>query len=206
MIYFDFLLSLFYANLLNDNYTIMGNQNMYFLAIVPPPEICNEIITIQTDLGSQYQTVAALKVVPHITLKSPFRLPADQHEFVLQWFLQITLDTAPFNLELRNFNAFTNPAHPVIFIQPLAGLPLFKLQKHIIRNFQIAFPDIQIANLELEFKPHLTVAYRDLRPDLFREAWQEYGKKHYSASFNVVDFQLLQHDGRHWNVIQNYTL
>ncbi len=47
----------------------------------------------------------------------------------------------------------------------------------------------------------MTIAYRDLKTNLFKEAWKEYETKKYAAVFNVNNFHLLQHNGKAWNII-----
>lgn len=65
---------------------------------------------------------------------------------------------------------------------------------------------MRLMDLELKFKPHLTVAYRDLQTDKFREAWEEYQVKKYTATFKVNDFHLLLHNGKQWKIISTYFL
>ena len=184
----------------------MDNENLYFLAIVPAALICEDIISIQQDIADRFQSNAALKIIPHITLKAPFRLPADLHAQVIQWFDQMTINITPFNLELNNFDVFMNSKQPVIYIKPLPNPFLADLQKQICHNFCIAFPELSLKNTELQFKPHHTVAYRDLKPRFFEEAWQEFKTKNYSASFLVTDFRLMQHHGKQWESIYAYYL
>lgn len=184
----------------------MENANLYFIAIVPPAYICEEIISIQQDIKARFQSRAAMKVIPHITMKAPFRSPVDQHENVVQWFDQMTVNVAPFDLVLKDFDAFKNLKQPVIYIKPVCCPSLSGLQKQISHNFFTAFPDIPFKDTELEFKPHLTIAYRDLKPQFFEEAWQEFQIKSYFASFVVTDFRLMQHDGQHWESIFSHDL
>ncbi|RFM30526.1 2'-5' RNA ligase family protein [Deminuibacter soli] len=179
-------------------------NNLYFIAIIPPEIIRENIIAFQTDLRDNYNSAAALKVIPHITLKAPFQLPAEAHTSLLQWFRELYCATGIFTVTLNGFNMFNNKAHPVIFVQPVANASLFALQKEIVHNFHEHFPMIQVPDLELRFKPHITIGYRDLTPQQFTAAWKVYQAKPYNASFDVTGFHLLQHDTRQWNVIATY--
>ncbi|WP_221390935.1 2'-5' RNA ligase family protein [Dyadobacter sp. NIV53] len=184
----------------------MTKENLYFLAIIPPALICEEIISIQQYIATRFQSGAALKVIPHITLKAPFRFLSDQHENVIQWFDQMSINVVPFSLELKGFAAFENPKQPVIYVKPNFNPPLFDLQKQISHNFNTAFPDLALKNTELPFKPHLTIAYRDLKPQFFEEARKEFQTKNYEATFLITDFRLMQHDGKHWDSIRSYQM
>jgi hypothetical protein len=75
-----------------------------------------------------------------------------------------------------------------------------------IDNFGETYSHENILKQELEFRPHMTIAYRDLRPNLFKQAWKEYETRKYVAEFDVNSFHLLQHDGKAWNIISSYNL
>lgn len=181
----------------------MKSQNKYFIAIIPPDIVCNEIISIQQYLANQFKTQKSLKVIPHITLKAPFTSPAEEHQEILHWFEQLILPVGPFSVELNNFGAFPNSKQPVIYIRPKENQTLHELQKNILDQFKAAFPEKGISNLETVFSPHLTVAYRDLKPEIFIEAWKEFSVRDYAASFIADHIHLLHHDDARWNVIRS---
>lgn len=187
-------------------YTMMQKQNLYFIAILPPKADGEKIIQIQKELSERYDTRAALKVEPHITLKAPFLFPAVEHTVVTDWFKQMKLAVSTFELELRDFGAFPNPNRPVIYIKPQANPNLMDLQKQIIQDFRDTFPTTPIMSLELNFKAHLTIAFRDLKPAIFKEAWEEFRNRKYGTSFTVSEIWLMQHNGVKWNGIDSYTL
>ena len=173
-------------------------MSLYFIAIIPPDEICEEITTIKRDFAKRFNSRHALKVIPHITLKAPFQFPAEQDDLLLQWFEKLPVTTKPFIQELQNFGCFNNKRSPVIFIEPLMNESLLLLQENIIDDLRINFPFIA-TDRELNFKPHMTVAYRDLLPHQFHKAWHEYKDKKYERTFEVNSFHLLQHNNRKWN-------
>jgi len=84
--------------------------------------------------------------------------------------------------------------------------PLRHLQKEVLQLFAEAFPGEAIGTNEHRFSPHITIAYRDLQPRMFKEAWNEYASKQYAASFVINSFQLLQHKNGRWNVVSNFLL
>jgi len=187
-------------------YTMMQKQNLYFIAILPPKAEGEKIALIQKDISERYDTRAALKVEPHITLKAPFLFPAVEHPVVTDWFRQMKLAVSSFDLELRDFGAFPNPNKPVIYIKPQANPNLMDLQKQIIQDFRSHFPSIQLMSIELSYKAHLTIAYRDLKPAQFKAAWEEFREKKYGTSFSVTEIWLMQHNGVKWNGIDKYPL
>jgi len=184
----------------------MKNQRKYFIAIIPPEAVCNEIISIQQDLSDRFKTQKSLKVIPHITLKAPFTGLTEEHQEILHWFDQLILPDEPFSVELNNFGAFPNSKQPVIYIRPNENQMLYELQKNLLNQFQAAFPEKVFSNLKTVFSPHITVAYRDLKPDIFIEAWNEFSVRSYAAAFVADHIHLLQHDDTRWNVIRSLPL
>lgn len=184
----------------------MEKENLYFIAIIPPQEICDEITAFKLDFSDHFESKTALKVMPHITLKAPFKLNAIHHLDLKDWFQKLPVAFCPFQIELKNFGAFHNKNHPVVFVHPILNAPLVALQKKIIDGFRLAYPKIEVTNTELKFTPHITIAYRDLGFDNFIAAWEIYKKKEYAAAFDVSSFHLLQHNGKIWNVIDTYSI
>jgi 2'-5' RNA ligase len=56
------------------------------------------------------------------------------------------------------------------------------------------------------FHPHLTLAFRDLKKPAFYKAWQEFKEKKCEATFSVTEIVLLKHNGKIWNVYNNFIL
>lgn len=181
-------------------------ENLYFLAITPPEELSQKIVRIQEDIAVRFGTVASLKVMPHITLKAPFLFPQAEHENVVRWFCDMQIIASKFSVELIDFDAFHNKKKPVIYIKPAANPALTNLQKQIILNFKNNFPGEIVMSLETNFHAHLTVAYRDLAPVRFEEAWEEFKDKSFHDTFEVESFHLLKHNGKRWEILKTRLL
>lgn len=181
----------------------MGKENLYFIAILPDNKTCKEIEVFKSDFANNFESRKATSVVTHITLKTPFKMSSSDHDDLVNWFGNLHIESGAFQIELKNFDAFHNKHSPVIYVKPIMNLSLYTLQKELIRSFRVRYPKIKALDLGLKFKPHITVAYRDLSPAKFKEAWIMYQTKKYSAVFDVDCFHLLQHDGTRWNVIQS---
>ena len=180
--------------------------NFYFIAIIPPEKIGEEITAFKKDFADRFFSKEALKVIPHITLKAPFKLPEQGHTKLIQWFRRLFVPTGIFPIELKDFGAFHNKYSPVVYVHPVGSVALYSLQKEIIRSFKNNWPAQKILDPEQKFMPHITIAYRDLQPDQFTKAWQEYKRKNYAAVFRADSFHLMQHNGKMWNIIDSYLL
>ena len=181
-------------------------ENLYFLAITLPETLSQKIIEIQEDIANRFKSQASLKIMPHITLKAPFRFPEDKHESILHWFSDIPVSVEPFQVKLKNFSAFHNKNKPVLYINPEPSSPLMSLQKQIRDFYQESFPSEKVMNYEVDYHPHLTVAFRDLQPALFAEAWEKFKEKDFNESFEVGNFHLLQHQIKRWQIIRTRML
>lgn len=182
-----------------------GSDQLYFIAIIPPEPILSDITSFKQDIADRFHSKAALKIVPHITLKAPFKLPAHEHDEVIYWFKHLQISQSAFSIALNDFGAF-DKRHPVIFVQPVLTPALKSVQREIITSFKKRFPTAGLMANEKKFNPHMTIAYRDLAPTAFREAWQEYGEKQYRVSFEADRFHLLQHLSGKWAVIEDFLL
>jgi 2'-5' RNA ligase len=183
----------------------MTKESLYFIALIPKRELREKINVFKKDFENRFSSSKALKVYPHITLKAPFKLSVNAHTELINWFADLRLRQKPINLQLKDFGAFQNKNSPVIYINPVVTKELQLMQKEIIASFSSLFP-ADIHPVDIKFKPHVTVAYRDLAPDMFSKAWEEYRDKSFDAEFEVNAFYLLQHDTKKWNIISTYSL
>lgn len=106
----------------------------------------------------------------------------------------------PFSIGLDGFGAFHNKYNPVVFINPVINNEIIKMQKELMISFNSIFP-AYVHQVDRSFKPHITVAYRDLTPENFSMAWQEYKHKAFDDVFNVHTIYLLEHNTNKWNII-----
>jgi 2'-5' RNA ligase len=181
-------------------------DGLYFIAIIPPEEIGEAVTEIKQDFANRFKSSKALKVIPHITLKAPFKNSQENHTELLRWFALMNVNVKLFLQELKNFGSFPNKRNPVIFIEPIMNESLRTLQKNIINHFVKKFGKSQVAQNEYKFNPHITVAYRDLLYHQYKIAWEEYRSKKFEATFEVNSFHLLHHDGKKWNTIKESLL
>ncbi|MBK7291736.1 MAG: 2'-5' RNA ligase family protein [Chitinophagaceae bacterium] len=180
-------------------------KNLYFIALIPARELREKINLIKRDFALRFNSKAALKVYPHITLKTPFKCPAKEHVELVNWFSELRNFPKAFPISLNGFGTFDNKNSPVVFIKPELSNDLMYLQKELIASFSSLMPD-DIHPLDLSYKPHATVAYRDLSPAMFSDSWKEYGNKNFKEIFDVTAFYLLQHDTKKWNIISTLSL
>ncbi|HEX8270920.1 MAG TPA: RNA 2',3'-cyclic phosphodiesterase [Flavobacterium sp.] len=174
-------------------------KSLYFIAIIPPEQICDEITEFKLHVASEYESKAALRTVPHITLIAPFSISSEKHQELLQKFQDLTFNQEPFEMHLKDFGAFKNNKRPVIFVKPLPSEELRKLQFEM-RSHMIPISSVEPSGNERDYDPHVTIAFKDLSRENFKKAWEVYSEQKYESKFVVDAVHLLHHNGNKWNV------
>ncbi|HLG34604.1 MAG TPA: 2'-5' RNA ligase family protein [Bacteroidia bacterium] len=158
--------------------------DLFFIALLPPKEI-----------AAKYESSHALKSPPHITLIPPFKCGNDFKKIIIEPLTDFFNHIAPFVIRLNGFSCFER--NRVIFIDVINNVQLektyYELQNFAGKNLPVKFQE-----KHGQFTPHLTIASRDLRKGKFREAWNVFKEKTFSANFSVHSAWLLRHSGTEW--------
>ena len=173
------------------------NLNLYFIAVVPGEPVFTEVMDLKTEIRDRFNSNAALRSPPHITLHMPFQWQEEKEELLITSLDKLATNQLPFSLELANFGAF--PPR-VIYIHVIENELLSDLQNAVQKNARSNWhiypkPDSR------PFKPHITVAFRDLKKPLFFDAWKEFEQRNYTARFEVNNVCLLKHSGKTWDIL-----
>lgn len=180
-------------------------QSLYFIALLPDRELAERITNIKNSFARNYNCVAALKTMPHITLKSPFKrgpeVEVEMHMRLQHFFEQHN----GFTVQLSGFGCFDNPKNKVIYINVLKNEQLSQLHKNLMSYLQSELyfrePETPFA-----FHPHITLGYRDLSPENFSQAWKVYEHAEFTGKFKVSAAFLLKHNYRNWEVLSMFQL
>jgi 2'-5' RNA ligase len=94
----------------------------------------------------------------------------------------------------------------VIFVDVIKNELLTKLQNELVSYIKKNLGLFNQANDMRGFQPHVTIAFRDLKKQLFYEAYTYFKTKNYTASFKATSFCLLKHTGKEWQVYKEFSL
>jgi 2'-5' RNA ligase len=175
----------------------------YFLAIVPPSPVYEQALKLKHYFKEHYNSKASLNSPPHITLHMPFRWREDKESELLETLEHFSSGLSPFRVQFLNFNSF--PPR-VIFIDVVPNEELNELQKKLLRYCK---KELNLFNADYKdqpFHPHLTLAFRDLKKNMFAEAWEKFNAKTFSEEFVLDKFFLLKHNGRVWETYHEILL
>lgn len=174
---------------------------LYFIALLPPDKIREEVTAFKQYAATNFDSKHALRSPPHITLIPPFRWPQDQQARLLDFLTRFPYQTSPFGLSLRHFDCF---APRVIFVDVIAEPKLFQLQAELATALA---DELNIRHKGPHgFHPHLTIAFRDLKAEVFPKAWAYFSTQSYESFFEVNALALLRHTVAGWQLDQTFPL
>jgi 2'-5' RNA ligase len=179
------------------------NRDLYFIALIPPAPVFDDALNLKLFFQEKYNSKAALNSPPHITLHMPFRWKKEKTEELTLKLSAFVKALDPIKVCLDNFSAF--PPR-VIFINVVRSEMLDALQRNIQRFCKKELNLFNANYGEEPYHPHLTLAFRDLRKNAFKEAWDEFKLKEYKAEFMADKLSLLKHDGKKWHLYKDFNL
>lgn len=176
---------------------------MFFLAIVPPSPVYEEMQKIKEEFAAEYNTKAALRSPPHITLHMPFTMEAKKMENLHKALADCVSSFSKFRIEVKNFGAF-EPR--VVFVNVELNENLSALHKEIRDLMKTKFNILNQDYKTRPFHPHITIAFRDLKKSKYYEAWKKYSRENYTQEFMCENICILKHNGKVWEIYREIAL
>jgi 2'-5' RNA ligase len=164
------------------------SHRKYFLAIIIPQPLLDEIEKIKLELYNKHGLKGALRSKAHITLHRPFEWKEEKEAFLIEALQQFKFSN-PCSIELQNFNCF-EPR--VIYVDVLTNIVLNELHNELKYFAQKNLKLLNEVNDMRGFHPHITIAFRDLKKPLFYELWQTFEQKKFNGNFKLTEFALLR--------------
>ena len=176
------------------------NMDLYFIALVPARELGEKVRRIKERMKAQYGACHALKSPAHITLQMPFKRSPEDETLISGTLRRLVTGEKSFTVDLDGFGAF---APRVIFIKITDPGPVRAMHS---RLKEVLMTELHFSPAEIlkDVQPHITVATRDLTRETFSEAWPEFQKEEFRASFDVHSVFLLKHNGRNWDILEEF--
>ena len=154
---------------------------------------------IKRQFASQYRSKAGLRSPPHITLFAPFQWQESHESSLIGGLTDFVQQQINFDLVLNGYGAF---APRVVYVQ-VEDSPILNQVHHQLLDHLAS--SIGVQSDQREFRPHLTVAFRDLSPTQFQKAWREFKDRPIRFEFEAKSLALLKHNGRSWDVLEEIT-
>jgi 2'-5' RNA ligase len=170
---------------------------MYFVAIVAPQEIDQQVLKWKNYFKEHYKCTVALKSPAHITLISPFWMNEELENDLINSINEFSKSKNKFEITLNDFAAFKPK---VIYVDVMKNQILESLYQ-LLNNFILIQNKFPLIKDDRPFHPHVTLATRDLFKKAFHEAWEIFSEKKYEAAWLVNGISLLRHNKKNWDVI-----
>lgn len=173
-------------------------SNLYFMAILTPEEVSTDITAAKNYIARQYHSEAALKSPPHITLVPPFHFESTRETELFRVTDEFAKENERFDCEIKDYGAFI----PRVIFADI--LPNKKLEKHYRALNEYLEKTLNLKNRSTRFptfSPHITVAFKDLSPENFYQAWDEFKARKIHFSFVAKCLAVLKHNGSKWEAV-----
>jgi 2'-5' RNA ligase len=177
------------------------NQARFFVALLPPAALQSQVTAIKQEVWQTYQSKAALKSPPHITLQPPFLWDEADVERLKENLAHFAQAHPPVPVTLSGFGAF--PPR-VIYVDVVREGNLVTIQPALMDYLAETLGIVDKKSRNRRFAPHMTVAFRDFKPATFRRAWPEFKERAFFGEFLAESLTLLKHDGQKWQVFSEF--
>jgi 2'-5' RNA ligase len=176
------------------------NDPIFFIAILPPKEIQEKVTSLKAYASRKFNSSHALKSPPHVTLQAPFRWSLKKLKTLRSTLEMFSETQSPFSVELKNWDHFSDR---VIFIDVAPNVELMDFQFSLV---QYLHKKLSLNKDKRPYHPHMTVAFKDLKPYYFQKAWAHFSNIEFDTQFEVKELTLLRHNGAQWEIFENYPL
>ncbi len=172
------------------------NVKLYFVALVPGEPVYSRVLDLKKEVCTRFASKAALRSPPHITLHMPFQWPQEKEARLASSLTTLAAEIAVFDVSLQGFGAF--PPR-VIYVQVEESEPLRALQQAVQKNARSRW-HIYPKQDSRPFRPHMTIAFRDLKKPVFAAAWATFASRRFTGTFPANEICLLKHNGKSWDI------
>ena len=173
------------------------SKQLFFIAILPPLDIQQSINEIKHHFAEVYNSKAALKSPPHITLQPPFYWEIARLDEIKSVLTEFVNKQTSFPIVLDGFAAF-KPR--VIYVDVHKTPELIAVQKELMELLESSLQIVDKVSKTRPFAPHVTVGFKDLTKANFYQAWSEFKEKEFKSQFTATRLSLLQFQEKKWEI------
>jgi 2'-5' RNA ligase len=168
---------------------------LQLIAVLPSDEVSTLVRQQQQHIATVWGPKHALRTPPHITLIPPIAVTEADREVLWTCAERISKRATSFPLHLDGYSAFK--PH-VIYIHVTETTELNQLFTLWRKELMSVIPHVLEKYPDRPYRPHMTLAHRDVTPAQFKQIWEYYAELEFSASFEVDRFWILRHEMHGW--------
>ncbi len=183
------------------NYVSDHQENPYLIALIPHIELRKRIKVLKTEMKERFNAARALRSPAHITLQMPFKSSGKEEPHLIKTLQAFAANQKRFIVRLSGVDCFSPK---VIFVKVIDHAPIIAVHAQLkkVLTDKMGFKENAITQNIL---PHMTIASRDLSVEAFNEAWVEFEKREFEASFLTKSLFLLKHNGKFWQIYREFS-
>lgn len=175
-------------------------DRLYYIALIPPQPIQDDVLEFQHIAETKFEHEVTLHSPPHITLIPPFNVSEDELKPLMEGISTALKDNhAPFE---ANINRFYHLHNRTIMLELYKNKELDSL----FNDVMLAVSAVTFNHNHSKFVPHITIANRDLSPDLFDKAFTYFSHIPYSRSFMCNEVVLFHFKDGKWKIVKKFML
>jgi len=174
----------------------------YFIALVPKGKIQEEAARLKEEMHEIFNVKYALKSPAHITIKMPFTYNELKEERLIGKLDRFFDQHVSFELHFKGFDCF---GRRVIFVDVKPSQELKCLQEALNKYCKTELKLVSELS-DKAFHPHMTIAFKDVKPKNFNVYWKHIQSKKFDALYPVKDVALLKRIEGKWEVIHRFIL
>lgn len=171
-------------------------ESLYLTAILPPLSLSERIQELKKEISEEFGTLVAVTKPAHITVLPPFKADTNVLEGIAGLCHEVCSDFTPFKLFVNGVGAFER--NRVVFLkvenEHMADLLYQRLKTLILAKGLLHYMNMPFRKLT----PHLTLAYRDLTPEMFQSIWKKYRGLDFKEEFEVNHLQIMKYVNGKW--------
>lgn len=174
---------------------------LYFWAIVAEGQLQNDLTSLKQLAADQFGSKHALRSPAHITLIQPIRLAPEQLTLTRQLIRKIAGTVNPFHIQLNGISGF--PPR-VVYVHVEQQEDLNALQHQLMLAFQDN--DLLKSTGLHAFRPHVTLAFRDLNADQYEPALLFFDRMNLNFMWFAHSIVRLRHHPDGWQIEESVAL
>lgn len=169
-------------------------KHLYLLVFLPSEEVMEEILRFKEEIKTRFSVQHALNLPAHITLQSPFWMANENEKNLYRILNDFSKTQQSFPVCLNGFDHFSDR---VIFVKISNHEPIICFHQELQHQL---VPDLFLSSVQQQRKihPHITLATRDLKKEIFPEVWREFQNRNYKNSFPTKGITLFKHNRKVW--------
>lgn len=180
-----------------------SDKQLKLIAIVLPEPLFSLVREEQNFIAKTWGCRQALRVPPHVTIIPPLSVKEKEVKELESIAKEVAGHRKPFSMKITGYDTFSPR---VIFLKPNFPYELGLLYTNLRDAIIPKIPQALNRYPDESFHPHITLAYRDLTPDQFKEMWRHYKNKKakYTIDINQISILVNTEDG--WVIESSYEL